>query len=101
MMPTLFFAFILIVVGISFNLWIHAQARKMIETWAAKEGYLVLEKEYRAFRRGPYDWKTPPGRMVFRVVVQSAAGQQRRGWLRLGDGILGMGKHHVDATWDA
>lgn len=99
MMPFLF-VLILIVLGTTFQLWLNARARKMIEAWAADNGFRILEMEYRPLRRGPYAWNTPAGRMVFRVLVQDGDGRKRPGWLRCGHWLMGMGLRHVDISWE-
>ena len=72
----------------------------LLDLWAAENGYRILERELRRFRRGPFFFTTSKGQEVYRVVVEDCQGAVRGGYVRCGSWVLGMLSSHVEVRWD-
>jgi hypothetical protein len=92
-----------VVFGVLINVfgvrWQYKYAHRLLNGWARRKNYEVVEREYRWLRLGPYWWAA--GCPVFRVVVISDTGQERSGWVRCGTypGSV-MFSDQVRVTWD-
>jgi hypothetical protein len=84
--------------GAAFLLWAErCWALRRLDAWATREGLVILERDRRRFRRGPFD---PMAQyIVFRIRARLAAGTERRGWVRLG-GRFNVWSDDAEARWD-
>lgn len=80
--------------------WHFSRSRSLLQKWADENGYRLLAKEYRTFRRGPFFWTSSKGQTVYRVSVEDKAGQVRSGWVRCGGWWLGLLTDHTEVRWD-
>ena len=76
------------------------RSRRMLEGWAGRNGYELLEARRRWVFRGPFWWRTSDQQMVYRIVVQDQAGQVRRGYARVGGWVFGVLTPKIAVKWD-
>lgn len=81
-------------------IWHYSRADKILEHWAENNGYEIVSKELRWFRRGPFFWWTSRGQEVYFVKVRGPDGEYRRGWVRCGNWLLGMFVDEAEARWN-
>ena len=91
--------FVVIAVPVTL-IWHYTRAASILERWAARNGYRIVQKEIRHFRRGPYFFTTSSGQQVYRVIVEDRDGYIRQGYVRCGGFFLGMLSDRADAQWD-
>jgi hypothetical protein len=89
--------FIVIIAAITFDYY---RSNSILQRWADQNGYRIVQRERRAFFRGPFFWTTGHNRVVFYVTVEDAHGQQRNAWVRCGGWFLGLLSNNVDVRWD-
>lgn len=87
-------------VGLLAIRWHFSRSRQLLETWAARERYRIVEQKYRSVRKGPYFWTSSRGQAVYHVVVRDPKGIERRGWVRLGGFWRGLHSDQVEVTWE-
>jgi hypothetical protein len=80
--------------------WHFSRSRRLLEKWAAENGFRIIESSYRNLVRGPFFWTTSKGQSVYRVTVEDATGQRRSGWVRCGSWLLGLWSDSVQVRWD-
>jgi hypothetical protein len=71
------------------------RADAKLERWASDHGYVILSRERRALRRGPFSLSDDEAD-VYRVVVRESSGRERTGHVRTG----ALGSDAVDVRWD-
>lgn len=76
------------------------RSRRMLDQWAANNGYRITSAEYRWLRRGPFFW-TSNSQTVYRLTIIDGQGNSRRGWARCGSYFLGLMQNRVEIRWDA
>jgi hypothetical protein len=81
-------------------LWQMHRTRAILEDWAMRQGYQILEKRHAWFWKGPFFWTTSKSQVVFRILVRDSAGSLREGWVRCGSWWGGRLSDDVEATWD-
>ena len=81
--------------------WFHRKSRSLLETWAAGNGYTIVDAQRRYLFRGPYFWFTSNGQDVYRVTVRTAGGGVRSGYVRCGGFWMGMLSDKVTVEWDS
>ena len=70
----------------------------LLPEWAKKEGYTILFRERLQFWSTPF---IPNNRRVdYRVIVEDAQGQRRRGWVRFGSWPRGIYSKRVRVIWE-
>lgn len=79
--------------------WHSHRSRSVLERWAERNGYRIIDADYRNFFRGPFFWTSSKGQTVYRVTVQ-AKGVVRNGWVRCGSWWLGLLSDQVEVRWD-
>lgn len=73
----------------------------MLRQWAAKNGYRLIDYQYRQYFRGPFRWTYLTAHLVFRVAVEDAEGKRRQAWVCCGSSFLGiLLSDKVTAVWD-
>jgi hypothetical protein len=77
-----------------------SRSRKILERWAERNGYRILQAQRRTFLRGPFFFYTAKGQEVFRVTVEDPQGQVRHGFVRCGSFWLGVLSDRADVRWD-
>jgi hypothetical protein len=80
--------------------WHFRRSASMIGRWAAENGYRLLGREYRWFRRGPFWWRTTDKMAVYHVTVEDREGRVRRAWVRCGGWFLGLFSDQVTVEWE-
>jgi hypothetical protein len=79
--------------------WHFRRSRSLLDRWAERNGYRVIEADYRKFFRGPFFWTSAKGQTVYRVTVEVKGGV-RTGWVRCGSWWLGLLSEQVEVRWD-
>jgi hypothetical protein len=94
--------FIIVALAAGLGMWIWGKARgaSMLQTWAAANGFRLLESEERGLLKGPFFWTASKNQKVYRVTVEYPDGALRRGWVRCGGWFLGLMSDQVDVRWD-
>ncbi|HEX8911507.1 MAG TPA: hypothetical protein VF796_04035 [Humisphaera sp.] len=95
------FVVIALLVGLVSIAWNSGAGERMLDRWAAANGYTLLSAEHRWLAQGPFWWRTSKNQSVYRISVRDAAGEVRTGWARCGGWFLGMMSDQVDVEWDA
>src|SRR5262249_4474744 len=92
------FAFMLLLIALAL-LWPSWGSRRVLDGWAERDGYRILDADYRNCCRGPYFWTTAKGQDDYRVAVE-VEGSVRRGWVRCGSWGLGLFSGRAEVRWD-
>jgi len=92
--------FVVIAFAVGMFVWHFSRAEAILQRWARDNGYEIVSKEYRWFRRGPFFWWTSKGQEVFYVTIRTMDGRHRRGWVRCGGWLLGVFSDQADVQWD-
>jgi hypothetical protein len=80
--------------------WFYRKSAELLQSWAQKNGYHIIEQEQRSIARGPFFWSASSSQAVFRVKVQDPSGYPRSGWVRVGNWWSGLLSDEVDVRWD-
>src|SRR5262249_46893070 len=96
---TLFFFSIPILIVV-YIVGMQRRAGRLLDQWAARNGYRILEIERRRYRKGPFFFTSSNNQVVYRVTVQDAYGTTHRGWVRCGGYRLGSWSDEVAVQWD-
>ena len=80
--------------------WSFSRSRKLLEQWAADNGFHILEREYRNFRKRPFFWTSSNSQAVYHVTVRDREGNVHSGWVRCGGWILGMLSNQTEVRWE-
>jgi hypothetical protein len=83
-----------------FILWSFSRSEAILDRWAQENGYDIVQREHRLFRRGPFWWRTSDGQTVYYVVVHDRQGHTRRGWVRCGSLWAGLLSDRATVIWD-
>ena len=76
--------------AIALIVWGDRRGLRILENWAADNGFSLLSREVRYLRRGPFFWTTSRSQVVYYVTVRDNLGIERRGWVRCGGWFLGL-----------
>lgn len=87
----------IVVLGVA---WHFGRSSSLLEGWARKNGYRIIDKEYRTFFRGPFFWTTGKDQTVYHVTVEDQHGRRRSGFVRCGGWFLGLLSDNVEVRWD-
>jgi len=79
--------------------WHSRRSRILLERWAERNGYRIIDADYRNFFRGPFFWTTAKGQTVNRVTVDVKSVVQT-GWVRCGTRWLGLFSDRAEVRWD-
>ena len=100
-MLVVFIAIAIFVLGVFIINWQFKKSRLLIDKWAARNGYRILNRRFQLFWRGPFWWRSSKGQLVYRVTIQDAAGNIRRAWIRCGGFFVGLLSDQVTVEWDS
>jgi hypothetical protein len=88
-----------LVIAVLSYMWSLTRSRKLLEQWAAGNGYNLLLAERRLFWLGPFWWHTSKGQVVFHVTVRDQEGRERSGWVRVGSHFGGLFSDKTEVRW--
>jgi hypothetical protein len=91
---------VIIVVLVGSIAWHFGRSKSILQQWADKNGYRILQQEYRNFFKGPFFWTSSKGQTVYYVTVSDSAGKVRKGWVRCGGWFLGLLSDNIEVCWD-
>ena len=97
---TILMILLVAIVAIGSMAWHFSRSRSILEQWAAEQGFEIVHREYRSFRRGPFFWTTSKGQTVYYVTVRDSTGNQRSGWVRCGGWFLGLMADKAEVRWE-
>jgi hypothetical protein len=90
---------VLAIVGAGYY-WQSSRSRSLLEGWATRNGYQIMQLERRYLCSGPFFWTTSKGQTVYYVTVRDDQGQVRSGFVRCGGWWLGLWSAKTDVRWD-
>jgi len=74
---------------------------KVVENWAKKEGYKIIDSELRWVKTGPFFLSgTSRQQRVFLVTLGSKEGKKKKAWIRVGGYVLGLLSDQIDIKWE-
>ncbi len=76
-----------------------SRSKRLLEKWANESRYQLLHAEYRSIRKRPFLWSAK-GQAVYRVEIRDEQGNNRKGWVRCGNWLLGVFADEVKVKWD-
>jgi len=76
-----------------------SRSELLLEKWANENRYQLLHAEYRSIRKRPFLWSAK-GQAVYRVEIRDEQGNNRKGWVRCGNWLLGVFANEVKVKWD-
>ena len=83
------------------TLWFFKRSATILERWAARNGYELLESKINWFNQGPFFWSSSKGQVVYYVqVLNRQTGRTRRGWVRCGSYWWGLSSDKAEVRWD-
>jgi hypothetical protein len=80
--------------------WHFSRSHSMLQRWADRNGYHIINRHYRHLFKGPFFWTSSRRQTVYSVTVVDQHGRRRTGWVRCGGWFLGLLSDHVDVRWD-
>jgi hypothetical protein len=80
--------------------WQFSRSRAIQEGWARENGYTLVSREYRTFRKGPFTWTTSRNQTVYYVSVRDSNNRLRYGWVRCGGWWRGVWTNQAEVEWD-
>ena len=81
--------------------WFYSRSAQILDHWATDNRFVIVSRERRVFRRGPYAWTTGKGQDVYRITVEDMDGRTRSGYVRCGSLWSGLLSDKVVVTWDS
>jgi hypothetical protein len=76
-----------------------SRSKFLLEKWVNENRYQLLHAEYRSMRKRPFLWSAK-GQAVYRVEIRDEQGNNRKGWVRCGNWLLGVFANEVKVKWD-
>jgi len=98
-MQNIYLVLVIIMVGV-FLAWRFSRARRILESWAADNGFQIRSSQVRLFRLGPFLWRKSKGQVVYYVTVQLHDGTTRRGWVKCGSWWWGTFQNEAEVSWE-
>ena len=95
-----FLVVLIVLLSVVSLVWRFSRGVSIMEEWAGRHGYTILDRQRRYLRRGPFFWWTSRGQVVFRVAIRDRDGRLRQGWVRVGGFFLGLFSDQVEVRWD-
>jgi hypothetical protein len=89
-----------IAVAVVSIIWHFSRSNSLLQQWAERNGYRIVEQDYRSFLKGPFFFIASKNQTVYRVVVEDKDGRRRTGWVRCGGWFLGLWSDTVEVRWD-
>jgi hypothetical protein len=89
------------VLGVAMSFVAGPRCQRRMAEWATQNNLQLQGAVRRRYTTGPWGlWGTGRGTRFFEVTVVDAAGTTRRGWVRIGAGLAGIGTGKLDIRWD-
>lgn len=88
------------VVAVASMAWHLNRSRNILQQWADKNGYQLIEAKYAYFFKGPFFWTSSKNQSVYRVQVRDETGGIRNGWVRCGSWLWGDWSNQTQVRWD-
>lgn len=73
---------------------------RMVEKWATRNGYQLVDQERRYTQTGPFPPRSARTRAIYRITIVDAEGQQRSGWAICGNRFFGGLTNEIAVQWD-
>src|SRR5690349_8743633 len=89
-----------LILAVAGLVWHSRRSRTLLERWAERNDYRIIDADYCNFFVGPFFWSTTRGQTVYRVTLQIGAGIVRSGFVRCGSRRLGLLSDKVEVRWD-
>jgi hypothetical protein len=82
--------------------WDLARTRRLMDEWAAENGYKVFRADLKVLSSGPFSQLLTMLTMqhVCRIQVVDGEGQERCGWARGGGLLSGLWKRKLEIRWE-
>lgn len=80
--------------------WELRKSRRLIDEWAARNQYRVLDRRWKMLWFGPFWWRTSKHQRVHRVTVQDREGKTRKAWIRCGGFVMDLMSDKMTVEWD-
>jgi hypothetical protein len=64
---------VLALVGLGSTAWQFRRSRSLLDRWAGRNGYRIIDSAYRVFFRGPFSWTSSGLQTVYGVTVVDKA----------------------------
>jgi hypothetical protein len=91
---------VFILIAILGIVWHFSRSDSVLRQWADRNGYRLIDQEYRNVFKGPFFWTSTKGQTVYYVTVEDGAGRRRKGWVRCGGWFLGLMSDAAEVRWD-
>ena len=75
---------VLFVLAVFSLFWHFSRSATVLERWAARNRFRLIEQGYRSLLQGPFFLTGSKGQAVYRVTVEDEHGRRRSGWVRCG-----------------
>jgi hypothetical protein len=76
------------------------QIPRLLNGWAADNGFTIVTWEYRKLFVGPFLLSNSRAREICYVTVRDHDNHCRSGWIRCGGGLPGLSSKNVEVRWD-
>lgn len=74
------------------------KSKKVLEQWAADHGTIIIEKELRFVRVGPFFFHKD--RAVYRIHVRDHDGELKKAWVLVGS-LFFLNPNKIEVIWDS
>jgi hypothetical protein len=89
------------VLGVAMSFVAGPRCQRRVAEWATHNNFRLQGAVRRRYTTGPWGlWGSGRGTRFFEVTVVDAAGTTRRGWVRIGIGLAGIGTGKLDVRWN-
>ena len=93
-------ALLFFIAGVAGSLfWQYSLSLLVLEKWAARNRYEILERQCRSAFEGAFFW-TSSCQAVFYVKVRDQTGQVRTGWVQCGGWFRGLSSDAAKVQWE-
>jgi hypothetical protein len=99
---TIFAITVFLVVFTIFMTYYKNSGLKVVEEWAKRGGYKILDSELRWVKTGPFFLSgTSRHQRVFLVTLENEDGKHLKAWIRVGGYLLGLLSDKIDIKWES
>ncbi len=82
--------------------WFYKKSETLLNQWAAKNSYDLVEYELRWLKRGPFSWFSSAGQTIYHVkVFDQNTLSSKEGWVRCGSFWGGLFSSKTEVKWEA
>ena len=92
-------AVLLIGLSVGLTFWKFSHERSLVEQWAKKNEYSIVNREKRSVVTGPFMWSSSRNQTIYYVTIADKTGLQRNAWVRCGGYYLGPLSDQIDVRW--